>query len=331
MTPASGALDGVLVEAATVAGRAPSIHNTQPWRWRVTGDVLQLWAVPERRLPATDPDGRMAAISCGAALHHARVTLAALGYPAQVARTPDPDRPLLLAVLTTGERRVPSPQAIRDYQTIALRVTDRRPVADQPATPRSLEKVAEAARAQGEHLHLLHPDQVIELASAASYAQRTEDADEGLREELAYWVADGRPAGTGIPAENLPDEPPQTTIPGRDFGRPGTLATGPAHDRAASYGLLYSDRDDPAGWLIAGEGVSAAWLTAVEQGLAMLPLSAVVEVPATRERLRSMLTPQSFPHLVVRLGRPDPQAPPPGHTPRLPAAETVQVGPEAPA
>jgi len=322
MTSAPAA--GVLVEAATVAGRAPSIHNTQPWQWRVDADGMQLWGVPERQLHATDPEGRMAAISCGAALHHARVALAALGYTGQVTRLPDPDRPGLLAVVGLGEARVPTPKAIRAYQTIAVRVTDRRPVAGDPVAPAPLEKIAEAARAQGEHLHVLHPDQVIELASAASYAQQAETADSQLREELGYWVG-GERDSAGIPDANLLTEPAQTTVPGRDFGHAGTLPSNAAHDRTASYALLYSDTDDPLAWLVAGEGLSAAWLTAIELGVGVMPLSAVVEVPATRERLRDMLTAQSHPHLVLRLGHADPQTPTPPHTPRLPAAQTVHT------
>jgi nitroreductase len=322
MTSAPAA--GVLVEAATVAGRAPSIHNTQPWQWRVDSGAMQLWAVPERQVRTTDPEGRMAAISCGAALHHARVALTALGYTAQVTRLPDPQQPGLLAVVALGEARVPSPQAMRDYQAISLRITDRRPIGPDPLRPEPLQKIAEAARVHGEHLHVLHRDQVIELASAASYAQQTENADQELREELGYWVS-GEREGTGIPAANLAAEPPQTTVPVRDFGRTGTLPTNPGHDRMASYALLYSDTDDPLAWLMAGEGMSAAWLTATELGIGVMPLSAVVEVPATRERLREMLTPGSHPHLVLRLGLADAQIPMPPHTPRLPAAQTVHT------
>src|SRR6478752_772871 len=69
-------VSAVLSDAAAAAGYAPSIHNTQPWRWKIRSRSLELWEAHARRLPITDPDGRMAAISCGAALHHARVAMA---------------------------------------------------------------------------------------------------------------------------------------------------------------------------------------------------------------------------------------------------------------
>jgi nitroreductase len=66
-----------LVAAADAARLAPSIHNTQPWRWVVRGDRLELFAAPERQLHEQDPRGRLMQLSCGAALHHALVALAA--------------------------------------------------------------------------------------------------------------------------------------------------------------------------------------------------------------------------------------------------------------
>ena len=49
----------LLTEAARAAGHAPSIHNTQPWRWRVSADGLDLYAERGRQLGITDPEGRL--------------------------------------------------------------------------------------------------------------------------------------------------------------------------------------------------------------------------------------------------------------------------------
>src|SRR5215813_5388745 len=119
-----------LAMAAVTAGFAPSIHNTQPWRWRLSADTLELWAARDRQLPMTDPAGRLLAISCGAALHHARVALAAEGWQVTVDRLPDPRQPDLLARLTSAAPIEMTKPAVRLLQTARVRHTDRRPVAE---------------------------------------------------------------------------------------------------------------------------------------------------------------------------------------------------------
>src|SRR5690349_15255938 len=83
----------------SLATRAPSIHNSQPWRWQVRPDRLLLFANADRALPQADPDSRDLLLSCGAALHHAIVGLASLGWRAEVHRFPDLDQPDLLATV----------------------------------------------------------------------------------------------------------------------------------------------------------------------------------------------------------------------------------------
>ncbi|SCF36759.1 Nitroreductase [Micromonospora purpureochromogenes] len=317
-------LTTALAEAAATAGYAPSVHNTQPWRWRVLPDALELRIVRDRQLTATDPEGRLLAISCGAALHHARLALAAEGWTAVVERLPDPAQPDLLARLTGLDRSGADADAMRMVQCMQVRHTDRRPVSDEPVPTAAIGQISRAVAAEGANLQILDSDQVMELAAAASHAGTVEAEDPQLREELAYWTsrADG---GTGLPPEVLPEQQPQTTVPGRDFGRAGTLPIGPGHDKAAVYALLNGDEDEPDSWLRAGEALSALWLTATRLGVSVVPLSGVVEVPGTRQTLRHLLSGLGFPYLVVRLGIADPAHAGPPHTPRLPTAQVVDT------
>jgi len=108
----------VLAEAAEVAGYAPSVHNTQPWRWRVSGDHMDLFADRERQLAVADPQGRLLTISCGAALHHTVVALAAEGWQAKVRRLDGPDH---LARITLGPHAEVTPEAMRHLQAVRVR------------------------------------------------------------------------------------------------------------------------------------------------------------------------------------------------------------------
>jgi nitroreductase len=312
-----------LIEAARVGGHAPSVHNTQPWRWSVVGPTLELRAARDRQLTVTDPDGRLLTLSCGAALHHALVELAAAGFQAQVEYGADPADPDLFARVRIPERVPVTAPAMRLLQTIRIRHTDRRPVSDAPVPPSALEALRSVAEAEGAHLHVLRPDDVIELASAAARAQRYESLDPEWMAELSSWAVGG--GGAGLTDDVLPATAPQTTVPGRDFGREGSLQVGPGHDQSAVYAILYGDEDTPLAWLRAGQALSAVWLHAVERDLSVLPLSATTEVPATRQTLRRLLADLGEPFLVLRLGVADPDHAGPPHTPRLPESETITV------
>jgi nitroreductase len=314
----------VLAAAAHAAGFAPSIHNTQPWRWRV-GSTLDLYADRARQLDVTDPDGRLLLLSCGAALHHALVTLAAEGWRIEVSRLPDADDPDLLARVRLGEPTAVDPSAVQLLQTMAIRRTDRRPLMDEAVDPAVVARIARVVRSAGARLHVLDREHLVDIAAAAARAQAAEAVDPQFQAELAYWAGGVRLDGTGVPDEVIPASPPQTTVPGRDFGGPGTLPISAGHDSAAVYAILYGDDDMPVSWLRAGEALSAGWLEATELGVSVLPLSAAVEVVRTRHELRRLLGNIGHPYLVLRLGHADRGHATPPHTPRLPADQVVEV------
>ena len=81
----------VIKGAVELAVRAPSLHNSQPWRWVADGGVLELFADPTRIGHSTDSTGREVLISCGAVLDHLRVAMAAAGWEASVERLPNPN------------------------------------------------------------------------------------------------------------------------------------------------------------------------------------------------------------------------------------------------
>jgi hypothetical protein len=313
-----------LIEAATTAGYAPSIHNTQPWRWRLSDHTLDLFTNRGRVLTVTDPDGRLATLSCGVALHHARMSLAAQGWHVTTTLMPESADPDHVARIHVDGRVPVDLPANLHLRAIPLRHTDRRPVQDEPVGPQELQAITAAVEAEGTWLHTLRPEQVLDLASAADHAQSTEAGESAWRDELAYWTGGTRPAGTGIPDAAIPARATRTTVPGRDFGHPGDLRVSADHDKAAVFVMLYGRADEPTDWLRAGAALSAGWLTAIERGVSVLPHSAPIEVLATRQALRLMLASIGYPYLVLRLGTTDPADAGPPHAPRLPADQIIE-------
>ncbi|GAA2634375.1 Acg family FMN-binding oxidoreductase [Paractinoplanes durhamensis] len=289
-----------LEDAAGAAQHAPSVFNTQPWSWRVIGDSLELYADPSRRLDTVDRDGRLLLLSCGAALHHARVALAAAGHQPIVERLARPD---LLARVTLGAPTEPDAETKRIAAAIYRRRTDRRAFGDKPVPETELTALRRLVESEGAYLHVVRPEQLPELAVTAELASHAEQADPAYRAELDRWTTRPDFTGDGVPpATAVRDEPRRVPVrlfaPGGDAG----LAAGPAHDAGAAYVVLFGTSDEPAALLRGGEALSALLLRATADGLATAPISDAIEVEWPRTLLRGILAGLGDPYLVVRLG-----------------------------
>lgn len=114
-----------LETALDIAARAPSVQNSQPWRWRVGRDGVGLYADWSRQLGDTDSDRRDVLLSCGAVLDHCVVALAAAGWRPRVRRLPDPDDSSHLALIELVEMP-PGQASIELTAAIPRRRADRR-------------------------------------------------------------------------------------------------------------------------------------------------------------------------------------------------------------
>jgi len=293
-----------MAEAARLAQRAPSVFNTQPWHWRVASRSLDLLSDPERRLTVTDPAGRQLLLSCGAALHHARLGLEAGGRLITVTRFPDRASPDLLAHIEVQGHAEPDAQVRRLRGAIPQRRTDRRAFAATPVPAEAIERLTGAARDEATDLYLVPDEKVPVLAEAAAAAAAAERADPAYRRSLAEWTNRPAETGDGVPPRTAVEAGPRR-VPVRDFATEGEsgLSVGAGDDTGAVYAVLYGAADGPADWLRAGEAVSAVLLTAVVEKLAVAPMSDVLEVAEPRRRVGGLL-PHGRPYLVLRIGVP---------------------------
>jgi nitroreductase len=294
----------VLDKAARASLHAPSVFNTQPWNWHITGDTLELSADTTRRLDTTDPDGRLLLISCGTALHHARTALAAAGFAAAVDLLPDPDRPDLLARIQLGAAVPPDPEAQRMAAAIPRRRTDRRAFGDRRVSETMLTRLRRFVESEGAYLHVVPEDQVPMLAVSTERAAGAEHNDPAYRAELDLWTNRPQWRGDGVPPTTAV-EPALRRVGVRDFvptGATAGLTADDGVDQGAAYVIVFGTGDQPADLLRGGEAVSALLLLATAEGLATAPLSEAVEVTWPRHLLRGLLSDLGEPYLVVRLG-----------------------------
>jgi hypothetical protein len=286
---------------------APSVHNTQPWRFVIRGDTLEIRADSSRRLRVLDPTGRQMTISCGCALFNARVALATSGYDVTVDRLPYRYRPELLARLTLGGRSdAQLPLASLDA-VVELRQTNRRRFANDPVPPQIVSGLIDAAAAEGAQLYEVTDLDRYTVARLSQEADREENTNPAYRAELRAWTTNDPIRRDGVPSLAVPhvDAGADDDIPIRDFDTRGTgwlpVAT---HSSLNQCLLLLGTLDDRSeAWLRAGEALEHVLLEVTRQGYVASPLTQIVEIPATRARLRFDLRLDMHPHILMRVGR----------------------------
>ncbi|BBX16930.1 NAD(P)H nitroreductase [Mycolicibacterium duvalii] len=324
--PATPVPTDVVVDALRLACRAPSLHNSQPWRWVVASPRVQLFADPTRLLRGADSSGREALISCGAALHHFRVAMAAGGWATTVERFPDTQNRLHLADIIFAPAGSVSPEETARADAILLRHSERLPLA-APHDWGGLTDPAETVTGTGVVRvdHLLDDDRPT-LAEASRLTELLRSGDAIYQRELALTTGDFM-SHEGIPRAALVSERQRRQV---DVGR-----TFPADSVPRRHGHLVDDHsailvlstvdESHDSVLRCGEVLSAVLLDATTAGMATCTVSHVIELPPGREVVAALLGTGTFPQVLVRVGRPSTLDPPPPATPRRPLDEVVEL------
>lgn len=298
---------------AQVARRAPSKHNTQPWRFVLDGTSLELWGDPARLLPETDPHRRELVISCGAAVHLACVAMRAIGVQPWVHLLPEGrGGPLARVVEAGGWRTSPDDTAL--LAAVGTRRTDRGPL-DEAALPAELPFLLQrVASEQGATLRLVRsPGERAGLAELVSRADRLLVRRGKLDAELARWLREpAQPHDDGVPADHGRGAKAsyRAELVQRDFSLPGVVS---AQDRpgrdAPLLAVLCSAADEQRDWLVTGAALAAVLLQATAAGGSASYLNQPVEESAIRVQLQEQLRLPGPPQLVLRIGRGGPVEP----------------------
>lgn len=323
--------DGTVRTVLALAGRAPSVHNTQPWRWAVGAESVHLVADWDRWLRATDPDGRDLLVSCGAALHHLRTAFAGTGFATRVHRLPNPADPTRLAAVEARAATATDEQ-VAMVSAIGRRRTDRRRFSSWPVPNGHLDLFAARAAEEGVlAVPVTDPAQRRELATAIALAAAGQEHVAGYGTELGLWTGRGRAGVDGVPASAAPSAASSHGgIRMRRFGA-GSLPELDEEDAdAGALLVLATAGDDTLSRLRAGEAASAVLLAATGLGLATCPLSQPLELPETRAAIRdNVLDGAAVPQLVLRVGWAPAAAAPLPATPRRPLADVLSPLPGA--
>ncbi|MFC7343584.1 Acg family FMN-binding oxidoreductase [Saccharopolyspora griseoalba] len=309
-------------EVVRLAGMAPSLHNRQPWRFRLLAHLIELHFAPSARLPVADPHDRELRLGCGAALLNLRIALEHAGVRPIATLLPRLHGQTALAEVRAGSGEPPAPDERRLHRAISERRSNRRPFLPDPVPERDRHALAHAVHEEGCRLHVVEREQLSALEELVHRAHRAQTSDPKFRSELARWTgrAEGEAEGVPVSAAGPQPEPhdlwvlrdfsagqARQRVPGKDF------ETDPLMVVVCSYhpGRLAD--------LQAGQALQRMLLTATSLGLVASLISQVVEVDETREELRRLLGGRLQPQALLRLGYGSP-AP---ATPRLQPAELL--------
>ena len=313
---------GTVRTVLSLASRAPSVHNTQPWRWLVGTQSLHLYSDVSRQLPNIDPDGRDLILSCGAALNHCVVALAAVGWQAKVTRLPNPADPNHLATIELSRSTADSLDTAL-AAAIPRRRTDRRHYSSWTVPVGDIALMA--ARAARNGVTLCQVDDIDKLHMIVAESVWDHMSHDYLM-ELTEWS--GRYASiASVPARNTPKSDPRAKIPSRYFAGPALAmspGSSPADDNAVVL-ALGTRTDDRMAQLRAGEATSLVLLTATAMGLASCPVTEPLESAETRSAVRSdIFGDSSYPQMLLRVGWAPINADPLPPTPRRELGDFVE-------
>ena len=295
--------DGVVRRLIGAAGAAPSIHNTQPWRFRVTDDFIELHGDPDRLLWAADPLGRALHLSCGAALFNLRLAIRTLGAKPLVWPLPYPQlQPTLLASVQLEPGRPATSQEHEMYEAIHQRHTSREPFSERPI-PESVQLALEhEAGCEFAVLRMLNDRDAAAVLDRAAAADKMLATDFDHRVELERWI--GTEGDNGVPPRALGLRPATEPAPVRDFGyaSPTTVRPSGTYEMWPRLAVLSTARDEPADWLRAGQALQRVLLTAARNGLATSLLYQPIELHDRERRDEGWWPWRECPQMIIRVG-----------------------------
>ncbi|GAA1615579.1 nitroreductase [Kribbella sancticallisti] len=313
----------LLLKAAVAA---PSMHNTQPWRFEIDRHAINIYLDGSRALPAEDPTGRAMRIAAGAATFNLRCAAAAMGCGSWFGLMPDRYDPDLVARVVVEPINEPDRVLKQLAQEIPRRHTSREPVRPVHLAAEVRALLSKAAMTEQAELTWLPAPKVKEVLDLLVDTDLREIGDWHRRAERAHWVG-GERSTDGVPSSVLGPRSAAYPSPVRDMG---TSPTDQTRSRAVFeadpvLAVLSTNADTRADQVAAGLALQRMLLTATREGLKASFLNQPLEYDDLRRAVQRSTGKPGHAHMVIRFGHSTVTA----TTPRRPVSAFVPAHQES--
>jgi Nitroreductase family len=300
---------GYLIE---LAARAPSVHNTQPWRFTVTGQAIELYADASRQL-MEDLAGREMIMSCGAALFGLRLAIRSLGYQSEVDLFPESGQRRLLARVRAGRPAPMTPDERAMLKAVPHRHTHRGAFEPGPLPVGLLDHLRDDAAAEDATLTVIDDGPAYQRLAAILAAWSrwrdlypTSPAEIRTQAETLRWTRDAdSQARDGVPAHAFPAAASGGAgrLPQRDFDLDrGWGFPPPGGPPAPVTAVMVAQGEDEESWLRVGQALQRILLRAASRWVFARLQTQPLQSASVRAQLRSSLALPGSPQLLLELG-----------------------------
>jgi hypothetical protein len=318
--PAAFPYQGSLKEKVTFICQygllAPSVHNTQPWRFMIAHDSMQLILDADRSLTHGDPTGRQTWISLGACAEN--ITLAAQDYGlSAIIHKPEQAEDKAVVLKFTADQ---PPSGQQWLEPIMRRVTNRTVFKEQKIDTEALQAIANCWQSDDVLVKVVTDPKAKQLI--ADLTARGIGMALTIPEFRAELAAQIRPNHTkahdGMPGSTLnPGSATSFLMPLRYRHRSAAPADAAQERRkqksAAAFVLIFTKGDISPYWFQAGRAYERTLLMATRYNIAAATSAAAVEAPDFHQEIEQLCGTDYRLQTVTRLGYSDQQPP---HSPR---------------
>jgi hypothetical protein len=292
-----------IIRYATLAANS---HNSQPWKFAVLEDMIEIHPDYTRRLPVVDPDDRSLWISLGCALENLLLAAQAQGYHGEVV-LPNSTTELISVKLSAISTYIDPLVAY-----IPLRQNTRSEYLAEMIKIEEIRKLQATKVEPGTGLEfILNPERmetVVEYVNAGNLQQY---ADPSFVQELIDWLRfNEREAFSSMDGlfSRCSGNPTVPSWLGKMFvsgTKPAKQADSDAKKLRSSIGavILTSEKDDRSSWVNVGRVYQRLTLNMTTYDIKSALLNQPIEVPEIRPQFQSAMNlGEQIPQLLVRFG-----------------------------